>query len=802
MNTDDRILAVLRPILDASARSTARITAETTTLVEEHLEATAGPLPHFDRLLQLSGLDNPSRAAATGQWEIWTAEERRPLGASAKLTVVVLLRAPTPERLNDIRTQLRRSLLNTTRTAVVLPPNAEITSEIRKRVILAFGEHAHIYTTTNLAADVRRRLLQRTAVELRDPFFVEPALIWDSDTAPWAAQTLISYFTDQTPGGRVAILLGPAGAGKSTLTEEVAATMQETTDAQSLTIRVSDKEWLALERRHQDVTPDSMLREALRKHGFPTDDLSQLDVLLANGALGLIFDSFDEVCTKGPISSPNKLLERILGLANIPHSQARILITSRPEFWETIDPDLRGQYEEVRLLPFDTERVESLLYLRFKDNPTYQKRARVALGLLGEDLQRIPLILRIICDAVAEGGEVGAWVSTTVSGIKHTDPLPGIARVLCERERDKHHWPQHADEQFALFARLAAEFGSTYTHDDIVQCAVIEAEMSEADAEKFHKHQFLKRVGDDEYAFHNTEMARTIIADWLAKQLNALAVPQPDRRLLVTVAKLLGRDGEYRNLSQRTGRLLADAHISTDVAAMLWNHRALLTPYQGAQSSLLRTLIEAFPPNRNGLRTLPFLPMEGGFLTATNFAYTGTLSKLDLSNIRFVNAHFQDVEISSCQCSQLTEFRDCNFVECTIGRDCDGLPPAAFARSEVDDNTVAQSKRWITFPGVRPEDIAKLALQRVIFRLLQTAGVLAERAPAAFSLGVNLTEDHIEEHALDVLTDLNIVDRTVLLIDKLYERDARKLLHHGEVTGRFQNAYKQMAGWTAKGLVH
>lgn len=714
------------------------------------------------------------------------------------------MRAPTIDRLNEVRTQLRRYLPHGGRTALVLAPTSAIepTQEVRRRIGQILGEHVTILTSTGLARDVRQRLLRRAAVDDRDPYFVEPALEWEGTEVPSAVQALTTYFNDQTPGGRVAVLLGPAGAGKSTLTEEVCGSLQATPQASSLTIRVSDKEWVALERQHVDVTPDNMLRVALRKYGFASDDLGQLDVLLANGALALVFDSFDEVCTRGPITSPNKLLERILGLASVAHSQARILITSRPEFWESVDPDLRQQYETLTLLPFDAERVEALFYLRFKDNPNHQKRARIALERLESPALRcIPLIVRSICEAIAEGGEAGAWLSATDAGIKHSDPLPGVARMICEREREKHHWPTHADDQFELFARLAAEFGTTYTAEEIIDCAVLDIHMAEEDAAKVPRHALLKRV-DDKYTFRSAELARTIIADWLAPQLLKLATPTPDSQLTNTVGKLLSRDGEYRNLSQRTGARLSAERLSIEAGGTLWHHRTLLRRHDGAQSGLLRTLVDAFPPDKTGYRTLPFLPMEMGFLTATEFTYSGTVTNLDLSNIRVVNAYFRDVEISSCRFSQLTEFKECSFVRCTIGRLCDGLQPSAFMRSNVDDDTIGQSKRWIVFPDVRAEDIAKIALQRVMFRLLRAAGALAENAPSAFSLGTNLTEDNIEEHALDVLMGLSIVDRTVLVIGKVYERDAQKFVNRGEITGRLQSAYKEMAGWTGRALVH
>lgn len=782
--------------------------------------SSSGCSPHFEQLLALTGLREISRRPEASEgWEIWSAKEPRALSGKLHDTVIcVLLKPGTADRV----TALKRDLLGTTpkaRVAVVLGPrlDAKLLDDYRQRLIADFEPRpVDVISFDDLVSDIRARLVPRPAHTVAaDPHFIEPLLDSPTEKGCFATPLLEELFARNRDSSRVFVLLGKAGAGKSTLAEEFAKkddALPRRKGDRPTRLLVSENDWIALERRRIAVTLDAVLKESLRSKGFLYDDLSQLDVLLTSGGISLIFDSFDEVCSRGsartspsaPSESPNEILERILYLAEAENSRARILLTARPEFWELVDSRLRHRCTELTLRPFDLHQVDAYLAKRFRTSQRRDEVVAILNQLESPTLRQIPLLLATICNAVETRDP--SWTGSIGPTIRVSDPLPGVARIVCERELRKHDLPLTAENQFEFFATLAAELGVALPVDDIRVFGAVEFTLSADDVERFTRHSLLRSLdGGQTYVFADPELLRAILCDRITSWLREVALATPGRRperKLGTLKKLLARvDVDFPGVIPRAGRTLRTQHLSGENLEQLWAFRNELRRQPQAQSTLFRILVESCPPEADGIRRLAFLPMEKGLWVARDFACTGSLSRLDLTSTRFENVMFRDVEISSCRLSGLSAFDRCSFVTSAVGRDCVGMSPDAFATAVVDDDTASNSNRWIQFRLVKPEGVARVALQRVLYRLLRSAGLLESGSPSAFSLGTPLTEDQTEENVLQTLRSLHIVDAR-LMIDPRFEGDARRAIKQGEFVGSFGKAYRQVATETAKGWVH
>jgi hypothetical protein len=770
-----------------------------------------GSLPHFDRLLSLTGIKDPSKVAdERGKWEIWTVQEPdRFTAASRTSRVVLVLDMPTHERLQAIDALIPGRVARGAPLTFVIAPR--VNSNKAYEQIREYFRDATIVSFPELLGTVLNRLARPVARPFHEemPSFVDPGIAAGAEKCDSAIDVLSAFLVQEGESGTVGVLLGPAGAGKSTVAKELCrppkarASVKGVADVADLTqaidvkrLLVEDHHWQVLEKRGVPITADAVLKEALRENGFGRDDLDQLDVLLSNGAMTLVFDSFDEVCSHGFRISANEILERIVSLSELENSGARVLITTRPEFWERVDISIREKCATFTLLPFDERRVETFLDRRFEGESTIRNRARQVLQTLPPEIRAIPLVVAVLAEAVAGGSEITAFLEQTAAGIRRSNPLPGVARIMFFREAEKHGIPLSPNDQAKFFATLVGEYGVSLSDDDLIDAAQIEFQsLTPAEAEKLRRHFMFTRTSDantTRYSWRYPELAQALVAEATANLLRALATQSLTSKNAVALRQFLVRgQTDFPAMIDRVGPDLQS--LSKVEQQRIWAHRTQLAAHGDAQSSLFRVLIEGQRPDRDGYRFPQFLPSDGSFEVAGDYVQKGNLRKIDFRTARFANVQFRDVEIASCRFSAVTEFARCTFINCTIGRDCEALRSEAFLTSHCDENTIARSKRWLSFTSLRPDVLAKIALQRVVFKVLQAAG------DSAFALGGVIAEDVLEEHVVEVLKHLYILKEAPWpIIDARHYDAARKLVRNGEMVGTFQNAFRDVATWTSR----
>lgn len=821
------LLTLLKHTLEQADRDAAPVVAAALAVVEaagddlvwpddeEDIGVSREPtskIPYFDRLLRIAGLQEPRKLLEMkNEWELWSAVEVRVFGARAKNVVVApLFAAPTAGRLQAIVSAA--TIRFKSARLVIVPARSDYEKLDDVRRVQQYHGEIEVVPLRSLLTSTVERLRQGGSTPVIDDdeiAFVEPRVTVGGET-----HRAVHRLSELVAGGdesRILVLLGTAGAGKSTVAAALAKTLRRrraSIKSNSILMHVSEEHWISLEQRRIDISIESVLREALRTHGFDRDDLEQIDVLLANGAIRLIFDSFDEVCSRGGKASPNVILERILQLADVSDSRARILLTSRPEFWNLVDPSLRERCLVAELEPFDSQEIAEYLETRLGERPAARGRATAALKTLPLEMQRLPFVVAAIADAVAEGGEVLTYLESSDSGIRRANPLPGLARIFFNRETAKHNLRLSSEQQTRLVTTLCAEYGPSWTPDELTELAQIDFGLSEAEAIRLSRHAFFESAtrtdGAATIRFRYPDIAASLAAVRLAEGLRSASesagVAPSDSAI---VRQLLVRSrADFTGLQRRTAEALR-ATCSPQSWPVIWSYRTHLRDSPDAQTALFNILLETQSADADGYRVPAFLPQDASFYSASHYVHRGTIAKIDLTTTRFSDVQFRDAELTSCRMSTLTSFDRCVFVHSAIGRDCDGIRGDMFNSSEMDDDTVAASKRWVIFSTMTPDRIARVALQRVVMRFLQ-ATVASAGLESAFASSSNVAEDPFEAVALRILKQAHVVvnDHDRLVLEAKAVASARKLITNGEIVGPFQPVFRDIAMTLAGGRTH
>ncbi len=794
-----------------TSRNEKRIAASAPPLVENVSEESG--LPLFPRLLEMNGLVNPIREHfVASRWEVWTAAEPQALVEDdATVAVVVLLGSDKPvSNIKDVAASAADALKNIrmsgrtiTRTFGLLLPvdNTSLRNSL----------HGLLDCTWLLEAQLRafalKRVVRRQAPQIsrEKDLFVEPRLKDPLGKTVEEATRVVQEFVTSKTAGRLTVLLGTGGAGKTTLLAEAASRILR--GGGKSVLLVGDEDWLEVQKSRAVMTPENLLKAALKRQGFGNLDLGHLDALVANGVLGLLFDSFDEVCSRGSSTSPNALVERILGLTRLKRSQTRVMLSARPSFWALVDPNLRQQCDVFTLVPFDVAQRDEYLTKRLGSTSAVLDRVRTVIRKVGgNDEWLTPLVLRYLCDAALDYRRSDGRFDALAHGINRANPLASIAYMMCEREKKRHDLPIDGKAQLALICSALIEFGEECQVEDFILLAQVEG-LSEADAQRFANHHVLVSLKDGHLSLRNDTLRDALLSEEVVAALRGIAegdelLSQITRRIGPLLLRLADNFGDVCELA---GHTLAAFDNSREVAQVVWSRRTSLKCSPRAIGSLFRILCDVMPVRKSdGLRTPDFLEMSRGLYIARGFEYSGTLKNLDLSSVNFESCQVHDTVISSCRFSSVTSFRACVLVRCVIGEDCMGLGDAvnAFFESQIDDETISESQRYFVFGSITPNKLSLVALQRVLHRMLNFTG--ERRNETAFGGGIRAAEGAAEERALDFLRDVGVVSKEEPFpeVEERFRQGALAVVSDGAMTRPFSDVYRRLSQWHVQGMVH
>lgn len=171
-----------------------------------------------------------------------------------------------------------------------------------------------------------------------------------------------------------------------------------------------------------------------------TKDLFRLS--LDNGSLIVVLDGLDEVIAKlGPRFDINSFINSIVKECTSSLQKAKILITCRDSFWDSIDSDI--DIPEINLIPFNRKLTEDFFSQAFNQNQSKIKKALLFSEKFAieeketEEPTYIPYALDVIKYIVNSDGNITSFdfMSSTYLCEKITNDF--IIGNLCNREIKK-----------------------------------------------------------------------------------------------------------------------------------------------------------------------------------------------------------------------------------------------------------------------------------------------------------------------------------------------------------------------------
>ncbi len=238
----------------------------------------------------------------------------------------------------------------------------EITTELHR----LFGVVDELATSASKEADevlsiVRRSLAQKVRLELDltglradrplagnfDDFFVHPEIVKDDKKTIQVIGSPENSFTVFTASNRKSYVVGPAGAGKSTLAKWL---QRETLTDRWTGISVR----IELRRYTNQLLPPlhDMVREAAGKHFAEDISSERIGTWLKAKNIIFILDGFDEV----PLNERDEFLDWILELTRASRGCSFIL-TSRPLTTNHLERLKEDNWQGWIIQPFDEQRI-------------------------------------------------------------------------------------------------------------------------------------------------------------------------------------------------------------------------------------------------------------------------------------------------------------------------------------------------------------------------------------------------------------------------------------------------------------
>jgi hypothetical protein len=507
--------------------------------------------------------------------------------------------------------------------------------------------------------------------------------------------------TRTPPGGTLLVIKAPAGVGKTTLAREVVRGVAAgAKDHKVIPVYVEASHWGKLQLPSVSELWD-IIRNSLMEFSSSLALREELfDYALKQGWICFVFDGFDELCAnKLSNFKANDVLAELATLAQ--QSEARVVVTTRSLFWSgevTVTPPNVAIWE---LAPFIRAQAMRYFEFRFSKQKPKLKAAQEIYGELTPHVgspvtpggSRAQLINTPICvSMIAELAEQGR---TSLSSSDSKPVLQDILIKLCERDRRRQSFVTPPETQLHVFEELSIskydEFGNeeleilgfdaedirsgrTVDHVLITSGSAGAYRMRYEFLPPYFKAHHLLGVLADGHAVLNAQ-SRVLIADeangrgYVLEHLVQL-LPFPCFSFIKEKAPHLVRAGrEMRLFLFHLLRLALDSEQPKDTA--------------GERSSQLFSI--AFGAE-----------LQDGKREIRGLIVSGSIERLDLRNVAFLECSFRDVSFVNCVVDDTTTFVKCDF--------------------RGDFSVADQQKAWrkVRLVDPRAEPPASLAIQSTI----------------------------------------------------------------------------------------
>lgn len=556
--------------------------------------------------------------------------------------------------------------------------------------------------TLTIREFLRENILVKIAKQIKDEMtdsgsglFIEPDIILPNRQRTSATRYLYSWLTwNEEPDSSVSmvILIADGGIGKTTLARNIARSFLVNRD-QKLPILVESSQWRSLIK--SNLTLENVWEGAVSKI-FPAriarQVLQYFDELIRENLLVPIFDGFDELCLHPNAQySPSELLQALSELVN--DSGARLLLTTRESFWESIAGDVGEQFNIIELCGFNNSQRREFFEKRVSDPVARDTALRLSKELSGKRYTNIthetqneerasgnPFLLELVAASVNENQNFDLTAFP-----EDEDPLGPLIKSICNREISRQNIGVDVETQMKIFERLFKDYGdSGIKQDDLDFCIQYYSVLSKpSEFNRFYSHALLKKDDNN---------PRLFFPRW--QMLNVYFVA---RWLLQTLLSDGPLEGDVKELQKEMAKSGAGANeVLEEVAQRLasYDMMRLKDSFGHALDMVMKINTEEKDSASSALFHLAarvseilyrerlekakcILDLIGvqqfGILCVYKMHIKGSLQNLDFSGWVFKNCTFDDLYFRNIIFTDTTKFNECNFSGSIYFDHCSGV---------------------------------------------------------------------------------------------------------------------------------
>ena len=782
-------------------------------------------MPQFGEILTTLGFSETELIQDNDSWNMWRAVYRTPVD-DVKGFYLYLKSKCRQGDATLANKRLWSEMSEGEGYRLVLPPSSGLAHNLSRTQDIFDASAAK--TTKQLLLDNLVRDLTWNPVD-DEKYFIDPDLKLNDDaTVNNATRYMLKWLKgEQTQNSAVsiAVLIAPGGVGKTTLARHLCDGLHDA-DPNIHPVLIESQQWQTLLGTSGQLTMDTVWDAALSRR---FKDGSRLrgnkiarKVLVREGLFVVMFDGFDELCVhpEGAMT-PKAIIDELVELVTPEEDeviQARILLTARETFWESIQDDIdTSKLDVFRLQEFSNEK-RKLYFERRLENYTERDTAfrlskQISGGIYGglnhgdqnaDRLSGVPFILDLVARYV-EGN------SDPNLNPYETDPFARFLKNVCRREDLRQNLDINFDKQFELFEELFRAYPESVSFANLreylgVVCGVSDHEV----AKRFTGHVFLTalptRKDDGEqphYGPHYEVIRVYFLARFLALSLVKTTAGANQNR--AAIVELLAKNSTGKT---QVVDLLAEQLQQQDEKGLLEAMRHALKMIHDedreevrrksgmALFHLAQKLVSEQQDKVERTKQLVKLLPSGGDAEFRAVTLTGQLRAYDLSNTTFTRCQFVDVSFRNCRFSTGTVFEKCSFEGTLDFTYCD-----ASSQIQVNDATCSNEAEYVLgrFRDTGPtkkvrESLAEDALRRALKRFRGPYGfttIQYSDRGTGFKPGNpynkkvwDVLEGHriIERHHISNVAEggLNVQD------DDELKRDLRSFLDNGVVDGRLR----------------